>query len=41
MKEIILVRHATAEGQDVENDLARKLVTKGLKESQTIGFLLT
>ena len=41
MKEIILVRHATAEGQDVENDLARKLVPKGLKESQNIGFLLT
>lgn len=41
MKEIILVRHATAEGQEVENDLARKLVPKGLKESQNIGFLLT
>lgn len=40
MKEIILVRHATAEAQDAENDLARKLVPKGLKESQNIGFLL-
>ena len=40
MKEIILVRHATAEAQDAEKDLSRKLVPKGLKESQNIGFLL-
>jgi len=40
MKEIILVRHATAEAQDAKNDLERKLVPKGFKESQNVGFLL-
>jgi len=40
MKEIILVRHATAEAGNAENDLSRKLISKGLKESQNIGFLL-
>lgn len=40
MKEIILVRHATAETWNAENDLTRKLVSKGLKESKNIGVLL-
>jgi len=40
MKEIILIRHATAEAQDVENDLSRKLVSKGLKESLNVGLFL-
>lgn len=40
MKEIILVRHGTAETSNTDKDLSRKLISKGIEESHNVGLFL-